>query len=126
MVYGSGKYYNIVGSLSRLCQTNGSKSFDNENEYHIRIVVETSTAKAVKISGIINASKADKLLIEATPQIKNEAWNDQSETYCVIWGNRIAIPEELRARILTLGYEGHPGEIVIKRRLRANGAVNAS
>jgi transposase InsO family protein len=33
-------------------------------------------------------------------------------------GSKIIIPQKLRKRILELGHEGHPGEVVMKRRLR--------
>ena len=37
----------------------------------------------------------------------------------ILRGNRIVIPESLRHQVLELAHEGHPGETMMKRRLRA-------
>ena len=36
----------------------------------------------------------------------------------VLRGTRIVLPTELRERVLELGYEGHPGIVVTKQRMR--------
>ena len=35
----------------------------------------------------------------------------------ILRGTRIAIPRELRKRVLELGHKGHPGIVVMKQRL---------
>lgn len=36
----------------------------------------------------------------------------------MVRGNKLVIPTELRSRMLQLAHEGHPGESVMKKRLR--------
>ncbi|XP_044753909.1 uncharacterized protein K02A2.6-like [Coccinella septempunctata] len=75
VIYQSGKL-NIADSLSRLCQLDEEPSFDKENEYHVRALLEIDSPAAMNISKIIT-------------------------------------------EVLQLAHEGHPGETVMKRRLRA-------
>ena len=37
----------------------------------------------------------------------------------ILRGNRIVLPQVLTRQVLELAHEGHPGETVMKRRLRA-------
>ncbi|KAJ8949371.1 hypothetical protein NQ317_019521 [Molorchus minor] len=125
--------------MSRLCKINEEPSFDKEGEHHIFTVVETSAPRAMHISQIISESQQDKQITEAVTKISHDSWETSDKNIyfpfkgeltnmgpVLLRGNRlIVVPETLRADILKLGHEGHPGETVMKRRLRAkaNGEV---
>lgn len=86
----------------------------------------------MKVSQIISESATDIELIEAVNKINNNSWEaaDKNKYYpfryelttlgpVVFRGNRIVIPQNLLEQVLKLSHEGHPGETVMKRRLRA-------
>lgn len=131
IIYQPGKH-NIADSISRLCQPTSNESFDRETECHIRTLIEKTVPKAVSISQVFSESKRDEQLKEAANKIENETWEatDKNPYFpfrlelttlgpIVLRGNRIVIPESLRPHIIKLAHEGHPGETVMKRRLRA-------
>lgn len=131
VVYKPGKF-NIADSLSRLCKLHEERPFDHEEEFHVFSLIERNTPKAMNISEIASESKADILIAETVNKINNDLWRpDDKNIYSafktelstmgpiLLRGNRIVIPQSLTKRILELAHEGHPGETVMKRRLRA-------
>nr|CAH7737392.1 unnamed protein product [Callosobruchus chinensis] len=131
VIYQSGKL-NIADSVSRLCLLQNEPSFDREEEQHIYTIVEQHTPKAMRISQIIQESKADTQITEAVAKINSNSWEASDKNIyfpfrlelstfgpVILRGNRIVIPESLRNHTLELSHEGHPGETVMKRRLRA-------
>lgn len=131
VIYKPGKF-NIADSFSRLCKLDVEKSFDYEGELHVFALIERNTPKAMNISEIVAESKADPLIAETINKINTDTWrSDDKNIYSafkmelsamgpvLLRGNRIVIPQSLTKRILELGHEGHPGETVMKRRLRA-------
>nr|CAI5837425.1 unnamed protein product [Callosobruchus analis] len=86
----------------------------------------------MRISQIIQESKADSQVTEAIAKISGNSWEEADKNICfpfrlelstfgpvrLLRGNRIIIPETLRNHTLGLSYAGHPGETVMKRRLR--------
>lgn len=131
VIYQSGKS-NIADSLSRLCQLNEEESFDNGNEHHIFTLIEKSSPKAIPISQIIVESQKDIQVADAVKKTNNNSWDNTDKNIffpfrielsvmgpVLLRGTRIVIPETLRSHILQLAHEGHPGETVMKRRLRA-------
>lgn len=131
VVYKPGKL-NIADPLSRLCTFEKENSFDAEGEFHIFRVVEQNTPKALKISQIVSESQKDYAITDAVSKINNECWStvDKNIYYTfrfelttfgsiLLRGNKIVMPESLRKQTLELAHEGHPGETVMKRRLRA-------
>ena len=59
--------------------------------------------------------KWDKLLYKEYLLIRNEL---SAIGKLVLRGTRIVIPRALREQYLTLGFDGHPGIVSMKRRLR--------
>ena len=130
VVYQSGKL-NIADSLSRLCNTSATESFDKDCGYNICTIIEKSTPKAMSITEIDTLSKQDNELRQAHRCLQEDSWDLHIEspyyhfrkeiTNCgniLIRGNRLIIPITLRSRVLELAHQGHPGETVMKRRLR--------
>nr|CAH7764967.1 unnamed protein product [Callosobruchus chinensis] len=131
VVYKPGKF-NIADSLSRLCKLQDEKPFDHEEEFHVFTIIEKNTPKAMNISEIVSESKADILIAETINKINNGSWTSNDKNIysafktelsamrpVLLRGNRIVIPQTLTKRVLELAHEGHPGETVMKRRLRA-------
>ncbi|XP_044757738.1 uncharacterized protein K02A2.6-like [Coccinella septempunctata] len=131
VIYQSGKL-NIADSLSRLCQLYEESSFDKENEYHVCALLEIDSPAAMNISKIISESQHDRKISDAVKKIKDDCWEiaDKKALYpfrqelmtigsVTLRGSRLVIPDSLKAEVLQLAHEGHPGETVMKRRLRA-------
>jgi len=131
VIYKAGKS-NIADPLSRLCKIECEQTFDEPNEFHIRSIIHHTTPKALSISDVINFSKADKEIIEAVSNTANDKWSNKTSSPfypfrlelttmgpILLRGNKIVIPSDLRNKILELAHEGHPGETVLKRRLRS-------
>uniref|UniRef100_A0ABD2W3B8 RNA-directed DNA polymerase n=1 Tax=Trichogramma kaykai TaxID=54128 RepID=A0ABD2W3B8_9HYME len=131
VIYKQGKL-NIPDPFSRLCKIQNEPSFDTENEYHILRIIEQNVPQALKFSHIITESKKDEEVIDAINKISNNSWltNDKNiffpyrfeSTYLgfvLLRGNRLIIPPSLTQQVLDLAHEGHPGETVMKRRLRS-------
>ncbi|KAL7301787.1 hypothetical protein TKK_0005775 [Trichogramma kaykai] len=131
VIYRPGKC-NIADPLSRLCKIQEEKSFDAENEAHILRIIEYNVPKAITLNEIIQESKMDSEITDAISKIDSNCWltRDENVYYpyrmelsklssLLLRGNRIVIPKLLRQTILELAHEGHPGETVMKRRLRS-------
>ncbi|XP_061395874.1 uncharacterized protein K02A2.6-like, partial [Musca vetustissima] len=131
IIYQAGKY-NIADSLSRLCKIENSLSFDQQSESSICSIIEETIPKELSILEIVENNRADPELMEAVENIKNNSWSSTTTNkffpfrheLCTLGnillrGTKIVIPLPLRARVLTLAHEGHPGETVMKRRLRS-------
>nr|CAH7748208.1 unnamed protein product [Callosobruchus chinensis] len=108
------------------------KPFDHEEEFHVFTIIEKNTPKAMNISEIVSESKADILIAETINKINNDSWTSNDKNIysafktelsamepVLLRGNRIVIPQALTKRVLELAHEAHPGETVMKRRLRA-------
>lgn len=104
------------------------EEFDAETEQVIRSV---QVAAAVDISEVIEATKRDEELSAVVEAIMTSHWNSpkvkafapfQNElSYAygvVIRGAKLVIPSVLRDRMCQLAHEGHPGQEVMKSRLR--------
>ena len=131
VIYRKGKS-NIADPLSRLCKLKEEYSFDTDEEPHIFRIVEQSVPYALKISQIIIESRKDQEITDAIYKIQNDTWTatDKNKFFpfrmeltnigsVLLRGNKIVIPLVLREQVLVLAHEGHPGETVMKRRLRA-------
>ncbi|XP_044760910.1 uncharacterized protein K02A2.6-like [Coccinella septempunctata] len=131
IIYQSGKS-NIADSVSRLCQIAKEGSFDQDSDGHIFTIIEKSIPKALSISDIVTASKEDDEIRVAVGKINQDSWETTEKNIyfpfrweltslgpMILRGNKIVIPQTLRQRTLELAHEGHPGETVMKRRLRA-------
>lgn len=102
--------------------------FDSAADTYIRLIQE---AAAIDIWEIVKATKSDDSMQEIRRAIENDNWNRQEiKAFCpfkdelsyvndlVIRGSKLVIPTSLRERMITLAHEGHPGQVVMKRRLR--------
>lgn len=131
VVYKAGKE-NIADSLSRLCRVNNPSSFDWKGDQNILHVVSMSTPSALSITEISDKSCMDEDIVDAVMCLNKNSWTDAT-TNCffpfryelsylgniLLRGSKIVIPTALRSKVLELSHEGHPGESVMKRRLRS-------
>lgn len=131
VIYKAGKY-NIADSLSRLCELNECKAFDQNCELNIYAIVEATVPEAIRISDLVSEMYKDEEVMEAVRQIQTNSWPQHSKSpyqpfrlelsllgNILLRGNRLVIPKGLRNRVLELAHEGHPGEGMMKRRIRA-------
>lgn len=120
---------NIADPLSRLTDQSHGEPFETESATYIRSVVEYAAIDFPEIEEANRNDEEMKTLREAV--LKDEGWYvDTLKPYrafrlefctfggLILRGSRIVVPKALRARFLQLGHEGHPGESVMKRRLR--------
>lgn len=119
---------NIADPFSRLATASSSEDFDKDNQFMVLAILESV---AVDISEIEANSSEDvelKILRECImsgkwdkPEVKLfEVFRDELGMVgnILVRGNKMIVPSKLRSRILELAHEGHPGESVMKRRLR--------
>ena len=122
---------NITDSLSRLLNRSEESTENSETEAYLRTVVENATPMAMNIKDIEQASRDDEVSKDIKACIMTGNWNKVEyneyltvkDKLCavgdiILRGTRIVIPEKLRAQVLKLGHEGHPGIVVMKQRLR--------
>lgn len=121
---------NIADSLSRLCKLDASDDFDDECEVYINSIVQSA---AIDIFEIENESKADLECQRLKISLESGKWPENDDVLkpfarfkdelclqnsLIVRGLKLFIPKKLRSRMLDLSHEGHPGESVMKRRLR--------
>lgn len=122
---------NLADALSRLSASNKEiVSFDPENEGYVRMLTSMAAPVAITVQEIQNESNRDDEIQEVIRALGDGDWTGKAKPYkaygtelCVsseilLRGERIIIPERLRRRTLELAHEGHPGMVVMKRRLR--------
>ena len=108
-----------------------ARNDDNINEY-VKLIVKYATPIALTTREIEKASSADKELRNLSNCILSNDWLKfdcksylpvRSELttigFIVLRGTRIVIPNELREHVLKLAHEGHPGIVMMKKRLRS-------
>lgn len=130
VIYRSGKS-NLADSLSRLSENVDNEPFDEECEQYIRAIIENVSQPACTIQQIEEESSQDEELKELKEAIETDDWTHEKvrdykvfkEELCisgeiVLRGTKIIIPSKLRQKILQLAHEGHPGEKLMKQRLR--------
>lgn len=120
---------NLADALSRLSPSE-PKSFDDEGEEYIQLIIKSPAPIAVAPEEIVSESQKDEQIKEVIEALNNGSWADFSKEFkpyaaelyqsagVLLRGDRIVIPKSLRQRVLELGHEGHPGIVVMKRRLR--------
>lgn len=115
-------------ALSVLAGSAEEGDFDPEAEIIIRTIQETA---AIDIEEVIRATALDQELQKLKDCIANDSWNcadlkqynpfRHEYTYVnslILRGSKLVIPVSLRQRMLQLAHEGHPGQSLMKRRLR--------
>ena len=124
---------NIADSLSSLVpKFVKSQNNNDDTEEYIRSVTIAATPIAVTTREIERASENDDELSGVRKCIISGHWERfQFKEYppvrnelcaigqIILRGTRIVIPKNMRARILELGHEGHPGIVVMKRNMRS-------
>lgn len=126
VVYRKGKS-NLADPLSRL-SVRSPVPFDEESDVYIN---QIKVSAALDIKEVELASEADEVLQMLKVAIDDQNFErDQLKPFkyfkeqlsyssnVLIRGDKIIVPNELRSRFLELGHEGHPGETVMKKRLR--------
>lgn len=130
VIYKPGKS-NIADPLSRLVVTHGQPvCFDDNTEPYVNHIAALSTPTAIKFGEINEMSLMDEEIQAVKASLATNQWNGKARPFKVfgtelcfagdvlLRGNRIVVPEKLRARTVELAHEGHPGIVVMKRRLR--------
>ncbi|XP_039449504.1 uncharacterized protein K02A2.6-like [Culex pipiens pallens] len=119
---------NIADSFSRLATTFDTNEFDGDNSYLILLIAGSA---AIDTGEIEEASYQDEEFAAVRESLQNGIWKDTlAKPYEVfknelgfvgdilVRGTRLVVPQALRKRMIELGHEGHPGETVMKSRLR--------
>lgn len=122
---------NLADALSRLSVSDEAReSFDPENEKYVQILTTLSAPVAITVAEIQKESTSDEEVRGVIEALGHGDWTGKAKPYkpyetelCVsseilLRGERIIIPIRLRRRTLELAHEGHPGMVVMKRRLR--------
>ena len=125
---------NIADSLSLLfnkTMIENAQNDDNIDEY-VKLIVKYAMPIALITREIKKASNADKKLRNLRNCILSNDWLKlhcksylpvRSElttiAFIVLRGTRIVIPSKLREDVLKLAHEGHPGIVMMKKRLRS-------
>jgi transposase InsO family protein len=130
VVYRSGKA-NIADSLSRLSQPTETLCFDKEYELFVNTIIENAIPCAISIKEIISKSQDDSEIDDVILALKSGNFNNPAikqfkpfqielceHANILLRGTKIVIPKSLRIQVLQLSHEGHPGETLMKRRLR--------
>lgn len=118
----------MVQSLSFLSLMGCGQDFDAETEVVIRAVQELA---AIDIEEIVTATATDQELQKLINSIETDKWDqDDLKLYkpfrleysyinkLIMRGTKLVIPVSLRSRMCELAHEGHPGQSMMKRRLR--------
>lgn len=128
VVYRKGKT-NIADSLSRLSNAE-AVPFDPDSDVYVRSVMEQA---AIDVDELEVASATDSEMIELREFLNRGVWNYTSNMIkpyhafrnelgkvgdLVVRGSRLIVPKSLRARMLNLSHEGHPGRTKMQQRLR--------
>lgn len=127
VVYRKGNQ-NIADPFSRLPVESNDGPLDPECELYIRAIKESA---AVDIGEIELVSESDEQMILLRDAIRQNNWlNPNLNTYVafrdeytisgnvILRGTKLVVPTKLRSRLLELSHEGHPGENLMKSRLR--------
>lgn len=120
---------NLADALSRLSLPE-SQPFDMGGEKYIQMLIKMPAPIAVASEEIVTESRKDEQIKEVIESLISGSWSDLSKPFkpysaelyqtegVLLRDDRIIIPKTLRQRVLELGHEGHPGIVVMKRRLR--------
>lgn len=123
---------NIADPLSRLlADTEDVKAQNVNSDYYVDWVEANAAPKAIKLAEIETESATDSTIQLIKKAIEENNWPSEIQQYKIyemefcfsgnilLRGTRIVMPEALRERVLNLAHEGHPGIVVMKRRLRS-------
>ena len=125
---------NLADPLSHLCQSNSPQDLPTRThwlESQICQIAGSAVPVAMSINQVRQASMQDEEItcVCALPPLPRESWPKSLLDYWVVRhelaeyegvllrGNHLVTPKVLRAAVLSLGHEGHPGMVCMKRRL---------
>ncbi|XP_062711622.1 uncharacterized protein K02A2.6-like [Aedes albopictus] len=119
---------NVADPLSRLVEAQQPEEFDAESKFMVLAVLESA---AVDVQQLEEMSNTDATLEVVKQCLRTGNWEAQEAKAfspfknelgfvgdLLVRGNKLIVPDCLRSRMLDLAHEGHPGESVMKRRLR--------
>uniref|UniRef100_A0A1B0DIP3 Uncharacterized protein n=1 Tax=Phlebotomus papatasi TaxID=29031 RepID=A0A1B0DIP3_PHLPP len=122
----------VPDPLSRLPVPRQDPDFDTEDAVMIRAILDSI---AIDVSEIEAATVEDEEITAVKRALHSGDWSaDILKPYQIfrnelssvgdvlVRSTKIVIPAKLRERMLALAHEGHPGECVMKRRLRDRGS----
>lgn len=120
---------NLADALSRLSLSD-PQPFDADNENYVHFIAKVSTPVAIQLEDIKKKSREDETISNVIQALDGNDWTQLASRFkpyatelCVLEdlllrGDRIVIPKSLQNNVLQLAHEGHPGMVVMKRRLR--------
>ncbi|XP_055586012.1 uncharacterized protein K02A2.6-like [Uranotaenia lowii] len=119
---------NIADSLSRLVEQEPSGDFEQDNKF---LVLAVKESVAIDIQELEEETLSDLELKTVKDCLRTGIWSSSLVKHyepfanelgilsdMVVRCNKLVVPKILRHRMLELGHEGHPGESVMKKRLR--------
>lgn len=119
---------NIADPLSRLVENRSSETFDAESKFMVLAVIESA---AIDVQELEDATNTDPVLEIVKKSMRSGNW-DKEEVKpflpfknelgfvgdLLVRGDKLVVPNKLKSRMLDIAHEGHPGESLMKRRLR--------
>lgn len=119
---------NIADPFSRLVQNAVNEEFDGDNNF---LVLNIVSSAAIDTNEIEDVSQNDHEFGLLRDCLQTDVWkHSEVKPYEVfkhelgfvgdvlVRGTKLVVPKQLRKRMMDLAHEGHPGETVMKRRLR--------
>ncbi|XP_055604269.1 uncharacterized protein K02A2.6-like [Uranotaenia lowii] len=119
---------NIADPLSRLVNNPPSETFDAESKFMVLAVMESA---AIDVQELEDATRSDSVLNSVKECLRSGNWDkEQAKPFAsfkdelglvgdlLVRGNKLVVPIKLKSRMLDIAHEGHPGESLMKRRLR--------
>lgn len=118
----------MADPLSRLSVSEVGRDFDLDSPFLVLAVLESVAIDTCELERV---SKEDSELNIVRECVRSGIWdNPQAKPFelfknelgfvgdILVRGSKLVVPMSLRGRMLELAHEGHPGESVMKRRLR--------
>lgn len=117
-----------VQAIASLSESDDNEIFDANTECVIRSVQECA---ALDIAEVVSETCQDLEMQKLKDCILSDSWNDDTLKHysafrleysyvnnLIMRGTKLVIPKSLRQRMCQLAHEGHPGQSMMKRRLR--------
>lgn len=118
----------VAKAISTLSESEENENFDSSTESIIRAVQESA---AIDIAEVVAVTENDSEMMILKNCILSGKWdNENLKNYnafqleysfangLIMRGTKLVIPTSLRQRMCQLAHEGHPGQSMMKRRLR--------
>lgn len=121
---------NIADPFSRLPKMEPTSSLFDDDEEYVWAMAQMSEPTSVSLEEIREQTKSDDTLQKVILALQEDYWPKGLGRYqlcsselcslngLILRGNRIVPPTNLRPRLLDAAHEGHPGVVLMKRRIR--------